>query len=161
MEANIRAAAGNRINPETFIIARTDAREVFDLDEALRRGERYIRAGADGLFIEAPVNVDELERIGRVFDVPRLANMLEGGRTPFLTPAELEQIGFRIVIYGISLLMHAVRAMENVLAGLAHGKVDFAGKGVEFEDYKSIVGFEQWAAIEAIYQPAFWTPALL
>jgi 2,3-dimethylmalate lyase len=154
MEANIRAAAENRINPDTFIIARTDAREVFDLDEALRRGERYIRAGADGLFIEAPVNVDELERIGRVFDVPQLANMLEGGRTPFLTPAELEQIGFRIVIYGISLLMHAVRAMENVLTGLSHGKVDFAGKGVEFEDYKSIVGLEQWAAIEAKYQPA-------
>jgi 2,3-dimethylmalate lyase len=153
MEANIRAAAENRVKPETFIIARTDAREVFDLDEALRRGDRYIRAGADGLFIEAPTNVDELERIGRAFDVPQLANMLEGGRTPFLTPVELEQIGFRIVIYGISLLMHAVRAMENVLAGLAHGKVDFAGKGVEFDNYKSIVGFEQWVAIEAKYQP--------
>jgi 2,3-dimethylmalate lyase len=154
MEANIRAAAENRINQDTFIVARTDAREVFDLDEALRRGERYIRAGADGLFIEAPVNVDELERIGRALNVPQLANMLEGGRTPFLTPAELQQIGFRIVIYGISLLMHAVRAMETVLAGLAHGKVDFADKGVGFEDYKSIVGLEQWAAIEAKYQPA-------
>jgi 2,3-dimethylmalate lyase len=96
--------------------ARTDAREVFDLDEALRRGERYIRAGADGLFIEAPLDLDELERIGRTFDVPQLANMLEGGRTPFLTPAELEQLGFRIVICGISLLMHAVQTMTNVLA---------------------------------------------
>jgi 2-methylisocitrate lyase-like PEP mutase family enzyme len=154
MEANIRAAAENRINAETFIIARTDAREVFDLDEALRRGERYIRAGADALFIEAPVDVDELERIGRAYDVPQLANMLEGGRTPLLTPAELEQLGFRIVIYGISLLMHAVKAMKNVLAGLARGKVDFAGKGVGFEDYKSIVGFEHWAAIEAKYERA-------
>ena len=154
MEGNIRAAADNRINPETFIIARTDAREVFDLDEALRRGERYIRAGADGLFVEAPINVDELERIGRTFDVPQLANMLEGGRTPLLTPAELEQLGFRIVIYGISLLMHAVQAMKNVLSGLAHGKIDFAGKGVEFEDYKSIVGLERWAEIEAKYQQA-------
>ena len=154
MEANIRAAAENRINAETFIIARTDAREVYNLDEALRRGERYIRAGADGLFIEAPVNIDELEKIGRAFEVPQLANMLEGGRTPVLTPAELEQIGFRIAIYGISLLMHAVRAMDNVLADLAHGKVDFAGKGVGFEDYKSIVGFEHWATIEAKYESA-------
>jgi 2,3-dimethylmalate lyase len=153
MEANIRAAAENRINSDTFIIARTDAREVFGLDEALRRGERYIRAGADGLFIEAPVDVGELERIGRIFDVPQLANMLEGGRTPFLTPAQLEQLGFRIVIYGISLLMHAVRAMENVLTGLAQGKVEFGGNGVGFEDYKSIVGLEQWAAIEAKYRP--------
>ena len=152
MEANIRAAAENRINPGTFIIARTDAREVYDLDEALRRGERYIRAGAEGLFIEAPVNIDELEKIGQAFEVPQLANMLEGGRTPVLTPAELERLGFRIVIYGISLLMHAVQAMENVLAWLARGKVDFAGKGVGFEDYKSIVGLEHWAAIEARYQ---------
>jgi len=153
MEANIRAAAENRFNPETFIIARTDAREVFDLDEALRRGERYIRAGADGLFIEAPVNVDELERIGRAFDVPQLANMLEGGRTPFLTPADLEQPGFRLAIYGISLLTHAAQAMQRVLTGLAHGKIDFAGKGVGFEEYKSIVGFEHWAALEGKYQP--------
>lgn len=153
MEANIRAAAENRINPDTFIIARTDAREVYDLDEALRRGERYVRAGADGLFIEAPVNIGELERIGRTFDVPQLANMLEGGRTPFLTPVELEQLGFRIAIYGISPLMHAVRAMENVLASLAQGKTDFAGKGVGFEEYKSIVEFERWAAIETRYQP--------
>jgi len=154
MEANIRAAAENRINPETFIIARTDAREVYDLDEALRRGERYIRAGADGLFIEAPVNIDELEKIGRAFEVPQLANMLEGGRTPVLTPAELERLGFRIVIYGISLLVHAVQAMENVLTCLARGNVDFTGKGVGFEDYKSIVGFEHWAAIEAKYESA-------
>ena len=154
MEANIRAAAENRINPETFIIARTDAREVYDLDEALRRGERYIRAGADGLFIEAPVNIDELEKIGQAFEVPQLANMLEGGRTPVLTPAELERLGFRIVIYGISLLVHAVQAMENVLTCLARGNVDFTGKGVGFEDYKSIVGFEHWATIEAKYESA-------
>lgn len=153
MEANIRAAAENRINRDTFIIARTDAREVFDLDEALRRGENYVRAGADGLFIEAPVNIEELERIGRAFDVPQLANMLEGGRTPFLTPAELDQLGFRIAIYGISPLMHAVRAMQDVLASLAQGRTDFGGAGVGFEEYKSIVGFDRWASIEGRYQP--------
>jgi 2-methylisocitrate lyase-like PEP mutase family enzyme len=72
--------------PDTFIIARTDAREVYGLDEALRRGEAYLEAGADGLFIEAPVSLDELERVGRTFRVPQLANMLEGGRTPMLPP---------------------------------------------------------------------------
>jgi hypothetical protein len=64
--------------------------------------------------------------------------MLESGRTPFLAPAELEQLGFRLVIYGISLLMHAVQAVQRVLTGLAHGKIDFAGKGVGFEEYKSM-----------------------
>jgi 2,3-dimethylmalate lyase len=153
MEANIRAAAENRINADTFIIARTDAREVYGLDEALRRGERYARAGADALFIEAPINIDEMARIGRTFDVPQLANMLEGGRTPLLRPAELEELGFRVVIYGISPLMHAVRAMQGVLGSLAKGEIEFAGKGVGFEEYKTIVGFERWADIENRYQP--------
>jgi 2-methylisocitrate lyase-like PEP mutase family enzyme len=153
MEANIRAAAENRINADTFIIARTDAREVYGLDEALRRGERYARAGADALFIEAPINIDEMARIGRTFDVPQLANMLEGGRTPLLRPAELEELGFRVEIYGISPLMHAVRAMQGVLGSLAKGEIEFAGKGVGFEEYKTIVGFERWADIENRYQP--------
>ena len=153
MEANIRAAAENRINSDTFIIARTDAREVYGLDEALRRGERYARAGADALFIEAPVSVEEMRTIGQAFDVPQLANMLEGGRTPLLRPSELEELGFRIAIYGISPLMHAVRAMQHVLSSLSEGDVSFAGGGVSFEEYKSIVGFDRWADIENRYQP--------
>jgi 2-methylisocitrate lyase-like PEP mutase family enzyme len=153
MEANIHAAAENRVNSDTFIIARTDAREVYGLDEALRRGERYARAGADALFIEAPTSVEEMRTIGGAFDVPQLANMLEGGRTPLLRPSELEDLGFRIVIYGISPLMHAVRAMQEVLSSLSKGDISFAGGGVGFEEYKSIVGFEQWADIENRYQP--------
>jgi 2-methylisocitrate lyase-like PEP mutase family enzyme len=153
MEANIRAAAENRVNSDTFIIARTDAREVYGLDEALRRGERYARAGADALFIEAPTSVEEMRTIGGAFDVPQLANMLEGGRTPLLRPSELEDLGFRIVIYGISPLMHAVRAMQEVLSSLSKGDISFAGGGVGFEEYKSIVGFDRWADIENRYQP--------
>jgi 2-methylisocitrate lyase-like PEP mutase family enzyme len=153
METNIRAAAENRASLDTFIIARTDAREVYGLDEALRRGERYARAGADALFIEAPTSIEELRTIGEAFDVPQLANMLEGGRTPLLRPSELEDLGFRIVIYGISPLMHAVRAMQEVLASLAQGDISFAGGGVGFEEYKSIVGFDRWAEIEDRYQP--------
>jgi 2-methylisocitrate lyase-like PEP mutase family enzyme len=133
METNIRAAAENKVNPDTFIIARTDAREVYGLDEALRRGERYKRAGADALFIEAPTSVDEMARIGRTFGVPLLANMLEGGRTPILPPTALEELGFRIVIYGISPLMHAVRAMQDVLSSLLRGDTSFVGNGVGFE----------------------------
>jgi 2-methylisocitrate lyase-like PEP mutase family enzyme len=152
MEANIRAAAENRVNSDTFIIARTDAREVYGLDEALRRGERYARAGADALFIEAPTSFEEMRTIGRAFDVPQLANMLEGGRTPLLPPSELEDLGFRIVIYGISPLMHAVRAIQEVLSSLSKGDISFAGGGVGFEEYKSIVGFDRWADIENRYQ---------
>ena len=148
MIAKIRAAAGNRLNPDTFILARTDARDVAGLDEAYRRAVAGLAAGADGLFIESPHDVAELEQIARKFDVPQMANMLEGGRTPILTPKELSDMGFRIAIYGISLLMHAVKTMQDVLAKLSRGDTSFIGHGVGFEEYKTIVGFDDWAKIE-------------
>jgi len=151
METRIRAAAENRLNPDTFIIARTDAREVYDLDEALWRGERYAKAGADGIFIEAPESIEELETIGKSLDATLMANMLEGGRTPILRPAELEQLGFRIVIYGINLLMHATRTMRECLEDIRSGELRLTGRGVSFEEYKRIVGFYDWAALEDRY----------
>ncbi|MBX3608721.1 MAG: isocitrate lyase/PEP mutase family protein [Hydrogenophaga sp.] len=152
MERRIRAAAEQRRDPRTFIIARTDAREVIGMDEALRRGERYARAGADGIFIEAPESVAELEHVGRALaGVPLMANMLEGGRTPILKPAELEAMGFRIAIYGISLLMRIVRTMQASLADLHSGELKLVGTGVGFEEYKRIVGFPRWAGIETQY----------
>jgi 2-methylisocitrate lyase-like PEP mutase family enzyme len=148
MVAHMRAIVSNRMRPDTFLIARTDAREVYGMDEALRRGEAYLAAGADGLFLEAPVDERELTVIAKAFDVPLLANMLEGGRTPILPPAILGQMGYRIAIYGISALRHAIQAMQNVLSQLAEGRVEFAGQGIGFEDYKDIVGFQYWADIE-------------
>lgn len=152
MCAKIRAAADERMHADTFLIARTDAREVHDLDEALRRGEQYLRAGADGLFIEAPLNVQEMERIGKAFDVPLLANMLEGGRTPILRPTELEQLGFRIVIYGISLLMRITRTMRETLADIASGELELSGTGIGFEEYKKLVDLPTWSRIEDRYR---------
>jgi len=152
MQSKIRAAAGERMNKDTFIIARTDAREVVGMDEALRRGEQYLRAGADGLFIEAPVSVEEMLQIGRAFDAPLLANMLEGGRTPILRPAQLEELGFRIVIYGISLLMRATRNMQETLRDIASGELDLSGTGVPFDEYKAIVGMGRWSRIEDQYR---------
>jgi 2-methylisocitrate lyase-like PEP mutase family enzyme len=152
MEAKIRAAASERSNPDTFIIARTDAREVYGMDEAFRRAERYLRAGADGLFIEAPASVEEMALIGRTFQVPQLANMLEGGRTPILKPAELEQLGFSIVIYGISILMRYVKTIQETLADIRSGELKLSGSGVSFNDYKRIVGMDDWSRIEDQYK---------
>lgn len=152
MESKIRAAAGERSNPDTFIFARTDAREVYGIDEALRRGEKYLRAGADGLFIEAPVSLEEMALIGRSFDAPLLANMLEGGRTPILKPAELEAMGFRVVIYGISILMRYVKTIQETLLDIRSGELKLSGSGVSFDDYKRIVGMDQWTSIEDRYK---------
>ena len=152
MAAKIKAAASERLNPETFIIARTDAREVYGMDEALRRGEAYVKAGADALFIEAPTSVEEMALIGRTFDVPQLANMLEGGRTPILKPAELEQLGFRIVIYGISILMRYVKTIQETLADLKSGELKLTGTGVSFNEYKQLIGLDEWTRIEEAHR---------
>ena len=113
MEAKVRAVVGERIDPNTFILARTDSRAVLGLDEALRRAEAYLRAGADGLFIEAPESVEEMATIGKHFDVPLLANPLEGGRSPILTPQEYGELGFGIIGYGITLVLRAAAAMRT------------------------------------------------
>jgi 2-methylisocitrate lyase-like PEP mutase family enzyme len=148
MEAKIRAAVAARSDTSLFIVARTDARDVEGLDAALRRGERYLRAGADGLFIESPRSVDELTMIGRAFDAPLLANMLEGGATPILSNRVLHELGFAMVIHGITLLMRAVRTMRETLFDLREDNLDPARAGISFEDYKTLVGFGAWAEIE-------------
>ncbi len=152
MEAKIRVAASERSNPDTFIIARTDAREVDGMDEALRRAERYLRAGADGLFIEAPETVEEMALIGRTFKAPLLANMLEGGRTPILKPFELKQLGFSIEIYGTSILMRYVKTIQETLADIQSGEMKLSGTGVTFSDYKRLVGMDDWTRIEEQYK---------
>ena len=150
MAAKLRAAVAARQNPDTFIIARTDARAVHGLDEALRRGELYLKAGADGLFIEAPQTMGELERVGRAFQgVPQLANMVEGGgMTPVLPPHELFRLGFAMVAYPVSLIFRVARTVEKALADLKAGRLAIENEGVDFETFKDITGYAGWAEIE-------------
>ena len=149
MAVKLRAAAAARSKADTFIIARTDARALHGLDEALRRAEIYLKAGADGLFVEAPQSLDELARIGRTFQgVPQLANMLEGGRTPVLPPHELHQLGFAMVAYPTSLIFRVARTIENALADIRIGKCASGSDGVDFESFKDITGLSYWADIE-------------
>jgi 2-methylisocitrate lyase-like PEP mutase family enzyme len=150
MIAKLRAAVAARQSSDLFIIARTDARAVHGLDEALRRGERYLAAGADGIFIEAPQTVAELERVGRAFSgVPQIANMLEGGsRTPLLPPQELYRLGFAMLAYPTSLIYRVARTIENALADLRAGTLAIENEGVDFEAFKDIVDYARWAGIE-------------
>jgi 2-methylisocitrate lyase-like PEP mutase family enzyme len=152
-EAKIRAACAERINPETWILGRTDARAVYDLDEAMRRAERYIRAGADGIFIEAPRSIAELERIGKAFDVPQICNPLMGGHTPILSMEELGQLGFNCAVLGLDTVMHAAKAIEAVLLDMKSGKFAHRNDGMDFEDYKKLVGYDKWESIDERFAP--------
>jgi 2-methylisocitrate lyase-like PEP mutase family enzyme len=156
MAAKIRAAVAARRSTDLFVIARTDARAVHGLDEALRRGELYLKAGADGLFIEAPRSVQELQRIGGAFKgVPQLANMLEGGgQTPVLPPAQLAELGFAMAAYPTTLIFRVARTIERALADIKAGKAIAGNDGVDFAEFKNITGYDEWARIEDSYRRA-------
>jgi 2-methylisocitrate lyase-like PEP mutase family enzyme len=151
--AKIRAACAERLNPETWILARTDARAVHGLDEAMRRAEAFIEAGADGIFIEAPRSIAELERIGKAFDVPQICNPLMGGHTPILSMQELADLGFNCAVLGLDTLMHAAKAVEAVLLDMKSGRFARRNDGMDFEDYKRLVGFDDWASVDERFAP--------
>lgn len=156
MVTKIKAAAGARRSKDFFLIARTDARAVHGLDEALRRGEKYLEAGADGIFIEAPQSIDELKRVGRAFQgVPQIANMLEGGgQTPVLPPAELKAMGFAMAAYPTTVIFRVARTIEKALADIKAGRPGPSGDSVDFAGFKDITGYDKWARIEDEYAPA-------
>jgi 2-methylisocitrate lyase-like PEP mutase family enzyme len=152
-EAKIRAACAERRDPETWILARTDARAVHGLDDALRRAERYLAAGADGIFIEAPRSVEELAIIGKAFDVPQICNPLVGGETPILGMDEMAALGFACAVPGLDTLMHAAKAVEAVLLDMKSGKFARRNDGMEFEAYKKLVGYDDWERIDEQFAP--------
>ncbi|MGH3777421.1 MAG: carboxyvinyl-carboxyphosphonate phosphorylmutase [Pseudonocardiaceae bacterium] len=118
MVGKIEAAVEARVDPDWTIIARTDAREKLGLDEAIRRSKEYISAGADCIFLEAMLSADEMKRVRAELDVPLLANMVEGGKTPWLTAKELEAIGYNLVIYPLSGWFAATSILRKVFAEL-------------------------------------------
>jgi 2-methylisocitrate lyase-like PEP mutase family enzyme len=156
MAAKLRAAVAARRSADLFIIARTDARAVHGLDEALRRADIYLKAGADGLFIEAPQSAEELARVGRTFQgVPQIANMVVGGgRTPVLPPDELARLGFAMIAYPTSLIFCVARAMEKALADLKHGRLASGDQAVDFETFKDITGLARWVEVEQRFDAA-------
>jgi 2-methylisocitrate lyase-like PEP mutase family enzyme len=151
MVRKIKVAVDSRSSPDFLIIARTDARSSLGLDEALRRGEAYAAAGADILFVESPEGVDEMRAIGQLgkrLNKPLLANMVEGGRTPVLSQAELEAIGYKIAIFPVTALLAAASAMKAVYAQLlaTGSSIQMPVPLMPFADITKLMGFEEvWA----------------
>ncbi|HID22287.1 MAG TPA: oxaloacetate decarboxylase [Planctomycetaceae bacterium] len=108
----IRAAVEARADRDFFIVARTDALAVHGMDEAVSRIEAARAAGADASFIEAPASIDQLAEIGRRVPPPRVANMIEGGKTPVLSTSELVRLGFELILYPLTALFAAAHAIE-------------------------------------------------
>lgn len=135
----IKAAIHARGDSGLVIIARTDARATLGLEEAIRRGQAYFAAGADVVFIEAPQSVEDLRAIASGLpNVPLFANMIEGGKTPLLSKKELQELGFKIVVYPLSGLFAATKAMMSCLSHLREN-----GTTAGFNDLVSFQEFEQ------------------
>ena len=145
MARKIEVASASRSSPDFLIVARTDARTNHGLDEALRRGEAYAKAGADILFIESPESEEEMARIGRHFDLPLLANMADGGRTPILPRQRLEELGYRIAIFPATGFLATAKVLERVYGVLREkGSSDtLASELYSFDGFCRLVGFER------------------
>jgi 2-methylisocitrate lyase-like PEP mutase family enzyme len=145
MVLKLRAALQERRDPDFVIVARTDARAVEGIDGAIHRANQYAEAGADVCFIEAPQSRQELERIPREVGRPLLVNMLSGGVTPILPVAELDKLGYKIVVCPIESLLvagAAVRRLIQVL--LANGRTDLpAGEMMSFAEVKRLLGLDE------------------
>jgi 2-methylisocitrate lyase-like PEP mutase family enzyme len=154
MAAKVRAAVEARSQPEFVIIARTDARAVEGLEQALERARLYREAGADVLFIEALVNEAEVEEAARAFPgVPLLFNWAEGGKTPPVSLARLTELGYRIVIFPISTLLAATAAMRAILREIAAAGTPAAALAdlPTFGEFVDFIGLPQVREAEQRY----------
>jgi 2-methylisocitrate lyase-like PEP mutase family enzyme len=149
MVRKIAVAAEARTSPDFLIIARTDARDSLGLAEAIRRARAYAEAGADMLFVESPESEEEMIAIGRELgDMPLVANMVEGGRTPMLSNARLAEIGYALAIYPVAGLLSAAAALSTVYA---HIRATGSSGGspaplYPFAEMNRLMGFEEvWA----------------
>ena len=148
----IRAAAEDRTDPDFLIIARTDARAVHGLDDAIERGNLYHEAGADVIFVEAPQSEEEIERVAREVKAPLLSNMVAGGKTPPVKYSKLEQLGYKIVIYPGLCMFAALRAVDAALADLRATESDWPeGPTLGPMDLFQKVGIDWWLEIERKY----------
>ncbi|WP_118134510.1 oxaloacetate decarboxylase [Oceanicella sp. SM1341] len=157
MVGKIRAATDARASEETLIIARTDAIAVDGFEAALERGEMYVAAGADVLFIEAPASLEQMDVIARRFSgrIPLLANMVEGGQTPINSADDLHARGFGLVIFPGGLARAVLRQMQAYFASLhaTRSNKAFADRMALFDELNGVIGLPELLEESATYEP--------
>jgi len=153
MVQKIRAAADARVDADMMIVARTDAIAVNGFDDAIERAQTYIEAGADMTFVEAPRTAEQIAELPKRLGVPQLINIVAGGLTPMLSVAELERMGYSLVLYANAALQASVAGMQNVLG---HLKANGSLQGVEnqlatFTERQRLVQKPHFDALEKKY----------
>jgi methylisocitrate lyase len=153
MAAKLRAAVAARTDPGFVIIARTDARGVSGLDDALARAQRYCEAGADAVFPEALETPEEFARFARAVPAPLLANMTEFGLSPNLPFSTLAEMGYRMVLYPLTALRVALRATQQTLAHLrSHGQqAGLLAQMLTRQELYDLLGYSEYEARDRRY----------
>ncbi|MEM4674877.1 MAG: oxaloacetate decarboxylase [Nitrososphaerota archaeon] len=157
MVGKVAAASDARkeVDPDFVIGARTDAIAVAGIDEAIERAELYRKAGADFIFIEAFENVEQMERAVKEVKAPLMLNLIEGGRTPLVSVSEAEKLGFKIVIFPLTALYAAVKAMLETLSILREkgSAQTYLDRLITFPEFAKIVEIGKFREMEDRYLP--------
>ena len=150
----LQAAIDARSNKDFIIVARTDARAIEGLDNAIERGLYYKKIGADVIFIEAPKNIQEMSKIGNAIDAPLVANMIEGGVTPISSVSKLHKMGFKIILYPLSVLFSNAYASLQILRELKRSgsTVKLKKSMVNFDQFNEIVELSKYKKLEKQYK---------
>jgi 2-methylisocitrate lyase-like PEP mutase family enzyme len=150
----IRAAVDARKSRDFFLVARTDARQVNGLEDAISRCKKYKEAGADALFIEAPGSVEELKVLAKELPPPLVANMLEGGVTPLLTKDELEKLGLQLIVCPLTALYASSKAMQDMFALIkSKGTTrDALDRLLPFQQFHDIIGLDDYYKLDEKYR---------
>lgn len=150
----LQAALDARSNKDFIIVARTDARATEGLDKAIERGLFYKKIGADAIFIEAPKTIREMQKIGNSIDAPLVANMIEGGATPISSKSKLHSMGFKIVLYPLSVLFSNTFATFQTLEELKRFGITKKSKKrmVNFDQFNEIVELSKYTKLEKRYK---------
>jgi carboxyvinyl-carboxyphosphonate phosphorylmutase len=153
MAQKIRAAVDARKDRDLVLMARTDARAVYGLEDAIRRAKAYVEAGVDMIFVEAPQNLEELERIPKSVAVPTMANLVEGGKTPLVSVKELEEMGFKFASFSGSAQKTAMKAVEQLFSVLkATGSVNSElGRIASLHERSDLLGLPAFYEMEKVY----------
>ncbi len=149
----LQAALDARKNKDFIIVARTDARAPEGLDAAIERGLQYKKIGADVIFIEAPKSIEEMKKIGRLIKAPLVANMIEGGATPLVSSKALHKMGFKLILYPLSVLFANAFASMKILHELRKSGTTTRLKKnlVNFDQFNEIVDLAKFKRMERNY----------
>lgn len=153
MTAKVKAAVDARTDQDFVIMARTDALAVNGLEDAIERGNIYRRAGADLIFIEAPTSIEQMRRITARVEAPTLANNIEGGKSPLLSAAELQEIGYNAVVFPVAATYAAAQAFQGLMetikeTGTSQG---YTEQMLDFDRFARLIGLAELRRLEKSY----------